>query len=75
MTVCNDVDLHSNNQTNDDHGNESHHCHIGHTHTLVLSRSSETLVPNIYIEYQTFPRVHLGEISNFVLEIIRPPIA
>lgn len=73
---CVDVDLHSSNDGHNNEADDCHdHCHLGHSHNVIVSSyvvKSKPILSKLYISYPAF---QVGKAQNYFIDIIRPPIA
>lgn len=75
-TSCETVDLHDSSDSGDDHKNHCHvHCHLRFTSSLINYPFNN----EIHLSFQeldtVFPEFQISKLTNYYLDIIRPPIS
>jgi hypothetical protein len=73
---CTDVDFHASSESDDHNSDNSHdHCHLGHTHNVIISTSVVEALPSVYQITILYPELRVDQPINYLLDIIRPPIS
>ena len=73
---CAAVDFHSSSESDDHNSENSHdHCHLGHSHNVIISTSVIEALPSTFKVTVSYSEFRAGQPINYHLDIIRPPIA
>jgi hypothetical protein len=72
---CESVDFHPSDDSHNDSEGEEHHCHLGHSHTVIIGSYSSTFKPTKTKLFLTFPAYQAGNPIYYFNDIVRPPIA
>ena len=72
---CEDVDLHSSEDSHEDHDHNDHHCHSGHSHTVVIMSETIDLKPVLISLNSACYFYQVGSPKTIISTIVRPPIA
>lgn len=73
---CSDVDFHASSDSEErDAENCSDHCHLGHSHNVIISTFIVEEIPPTNKITVSYPELRVDQPINHHLDIIRPPIA
>lgn len=73
---CESVDFHSSSDSQDHDSEEGHdHCHLGHSHNVIVNSGVIETAPVIDKLFVSYPAFQVGQPINYHLDINRPPIA